>query len=273
MVDTGGYDAFISYRRKDGLRLANWLRSQLQGFRLPKGLHADGSGSVVDSSEQLRIFLDVAYQKASSNFFDDWIRPNLSRARHLIVVVTPSLKDTLPDGKRHWVDLELEALLSMGGSVDDVILVLGPGASPDDLPDQLLSISPNWDWIDLRQFARLGRYSAWSAIQLAKIVAKIKNVADQDIPILTGEAARTRRRALLVGGALLASVIVGLSALTAWAAIERNRAERNEQSARAAERVANEQREEAARERDGAYRGFSQTSLALLSKKQTWRRR
>ena len=108
MDDTGGYDAFLSYRRKDGLALASWLRSQLLGFRLSAGLHAADSGRVIDASERLRIFLDVAYQKASVDFFDAWIKPNLARARHLVIVVTPSLKDALPDGKRHWVDLELD---------------------------------------------------------------------------------------------------------------------------------------------------------------------
>ena len=58
------YDAFISDRRSDGGRTARWLRRELQAFRPPRTLRDR-------LPRRLRIYLDAAYERGSTDFFEN----------------------------------------------------------------------------------------------------------------------------------------------------------------------------------------------------------
>lgn len=89
------YDAFISYRRADGGRTARWLRRELEAFRPPRTLRDR-------LPERLRIYLDTAYERGTTDFFDNTIRPALLASRFLIVVATPEAVHR-PNGQDDWI--------------------------------------------------------------------------------------------------------------------------------------------------------------------------
>ena len=72
------WDAFISYRRKDGAALARWIRGRLLRFHLPKEifdrLDAD---SVALHDRRPRVWLDTVYERPS----DDFLTKKVSRRR------------------------------------------------------------------------------------------------------------------------------------------------------------------------------------------------
>jgi WD40 repeat protein len=126
---------------------------------------------------------------------------------------------------------------------------MGPGAPIDRFPAPLERISARWDWVDLRFFSQSAlsrfRFGAQYDPQVAKVHAKIFDIEDGDLPILNREFVRARakvRRNLAIAAGV---VIVGLSGLTTWALLERDRAV-------AAEQVAIQQRDEAVRQRNAA---------------------
>ena len=88
------YDAFISYRRRDGGRLANWIRIQLQKYRLPVQLGEE-------RKKTLKIYLDTAFERATEDFWKNSIEPALQRSRFLIVVCTESLNQPRMDGTKN----------------------------------------------------------------------------------------------------------------------------------------------------------------------------
>ena len=86
------YDAFISYRRRDGSEVARWLRGRLQRFRLPAEMLAALRPELRALHERRpRIWLDRAYEKASDDFLIRKVYPALDASARLIVVATPSV--------------------------------------------------------------------------------------------------------------------------------------------------------------------------------------
>src|SRR5271169_4365760 len=81
-VATFVYDAFVSYRRSDGENTARWLRRELQAFRPSRSLRDR-------LPQHLRIYLDTAYERGATDFFENTIKPALLASRWLIVVATP----------------------------------------------------------------------------------------------------------------------------------------------------------------------------------------
>ena len=76
------YDAFISYRRSDGGRVARWLRRQLLWYRLPRSMRER-------SGRRLRIYIDTTYELGAADFYEQNVKPALLSSSHLIVVATP----------------------------------------------------------------------------------------------------------------------------------------------------------------------------------------
>jgi hypothetical protein len=85
MMDTAefSYDAFISYRRADGTKVARWARRELETYRAPRSLR-DRFG------RKLRIYLDTAYESGTSDFYQHNIKPALLASRFLLIVATPA---------------------------------------------------------------------------------------------------------------------------------------------------------------------------------------
>src|SRR5205807_2438218 len=110
-------------------------------------------------------------------------------------------------------------------------------------------ISARWDWIDLRFFSESPlqrfRQGAQYDAQIAKVLAKIYEVDDGDLPILNREFARARGKVRRNLATAAGCVMIGLAGLTAWALVERSRAV-------AAEEVAIQERDEAVRQRNAA---------------------
>jgi len=93
------YDAFISYRRSDGSRVARWLRRELESFRPPRALR-DRFG------RKLAIYLDTAYERGTSDFYEQSILPALLNSRYLIVIATPEAVG-LSAGSDDWIAREI----------------------------------------------------------------------------------------------------------------------------------------------------------------------
>src|SRR5262245_16124347 len=92
MADTtSGYDLFISYRRKDGLPFANWLRRRLVTYRLP-GRYRHRA------ARPLQVYQDTTYGRANEDFWTSNVLPALEASRYLGIVVTPSLFEPRTDG-------------------------------------------------------------------------------------------------------------------------------------------------------------------------------
>ena len=241
---------FISYRRRDGLVLAKWLRDRITGFQPPAELKA--KIDAIDASvggKQNRVFFDMSYQRPNVDFWDEHIAASLCRSRTLILLQTPSVFEKLDDGEPNWCEREIETYLNYYGEPSRILVVMAPGAPIDRFPEPLAKISARWDWIDLRFFSESPlqrfRHSGQYDPLLIKILAKIYDIADGELPLLNREFAKGRarvRRALAVAAC---TAIVSLSALTGWALMERDRAT-------GAEKTAVEQRDAAIRQRNAA---------------------
>ena len=94
------YDAFISYRRSDGGATARWLRRQLEAFRPRRALRDR-------LPRQLRVYMDTAYERGATDFFDNTIRPALLASHFLIVVATPDAV-LRPSGQDDWIKREID---------------------------------------------------------------------------------------------------------------------------------------------------------------------
>ncbi len=93
------YDAFISYRRSDGSRTAQWLRRELQSFRLPRALRAD-------LGRPVKLYLDTACERGTADFYENNIRPALLAARSLFVIATPDARRR-PAGTEDWIQRDV----------------------------------------------------------------------------------------------------------------------------------------------------------------------
>ncbi len=204
------YSAFISYRRSDGTKAANWLRDALQSYRLPKKLrggHAD----------KLRIFLDTAYERGAHHFYEKTIQPALLASDHLIVLATPDAVSREGPVQDDWMAREINDF-SQGPNAENLIVVRGAGDFDGPLPTRISEVYPNAQIIDLRgvtdlNFFNFGR-SAFFDNEKIKIVAALHDVPLDSMPILRQEAERRRqaRFGLFAGiGVAAISLSVGLS--------------------------------------------------------------
>jgi hypothetical protein len=244
------YLAFISYRRGDGGQIAHWLRERIGTFKPPRELVAKVSAYDERVGGRFnRVFFDMSYQRSHTDFWNDHIAPSVERSDNLLLLLTPSVFEKLPGGEPNWVEREIDTFLNAGKDPARILLLLGPGAPTDRVPDALAKISDRWDWADLRFFSP-SSYTRWRRgadydAQLTKILARIYDIADGELPALTREFERARARVyrrIYTAGAM---TITGLTALTIWAMVERQRAV-------TAEHVAVEQRDEAVRQRNAA---------------------
>ncbi len=198
------YTAFISYRRSDGTKTANWLRSALQSFRPPRSL-CERHGKPV------RIFLDTAYERGADDFYVRTIRPALLASRHLIVLATP---DAAARGGRiedDWMAREI-ADFGVGPNAGNLIVVRAAGAFDGPLPGNLAETYPNAQIIDLRgatewNLLNLGRKAFFDNEKL-KIVAALLDIPLEDMPLLRREEERKRQARIGLLTGLAAAVVV-----------------------------------------------------------------
>jgi hypothetical protein len=154
-----GYDAFISYRPKDGATLAGWLRRRLQHFRVPKEVYETLSAEKRALHDRRpRIWLDTAYEKSSDDFLIDKIFPALDGSARLIVVSSPSAFDPLGSGagteRPNWLEREIDRFVGSsvpGQTARPIDVAIAPGAPEHRFPGRLAE-HDRWDWIDFRGF-------------------------------------------------------------------------------------------------------------------------
>jgi hypothetical protein len=114
------FDAFISYRRKDGRTLAARLRDALEHYKLPRSIRRD--------RQRLKIYLDTAYERATEDFYENVILPALKRSRSIIVIATLGAYEARADGQRNWIEREIEDFRKLPQRAEGVRVVCGSGA-------------------------------------------------------------------------------------------------------------------------------------------------
>ena len=200
------YDAFISYRRSDGRRVAEWLRRELERFRPPKKL-------VYVAPKKLRVYLDTAYERGTDDFYENSIRPALLASRYLIVVATPDALVRAP-GKTDWMQRE-RADFANRPNARNVLVVRGAGEFPGTLPADLAERFPNIEIVDLRGAGRLSFLNPLRATRLAaeklKLLAPLLDVRLEDVPALRLEEEK-RQQARLGATAGLGFAVLALVA-------------------------------------------------------------
>ncbi len=99
------YLAFISYRRRDGAPVANWLRHRIGTFQPPRELQEKVNAADAKVGGRFnRVFLDMSYQRSHANFWEDHIGPSVQRSEKLLLLLTPSVFEKLPGGEPNWVE-------------------------------------------------------------------------------------------------------------------------------------------------------------------------
>ncbi len=215
------YDAFISYRRSDGIAVARWLRRALVGFRLPAALRGV-------YGRKLRVYLDSAYERGTSDFYAQSIKPALLSSRYLIVVATPNAMRR-PGGAEDWIEREISDFAG-GPGAGNVVVVRGAGDFDGPLPGNLKASFPNIEIVDLRgagpfwflSFSRVVRLSS----EKLKIVAPLFDIPPDEMPRLRQEEERRQQTQLgAIAGATLGT-LVAVGGLGVLALINQHKAVR-----------------------------------------------
>ncbi len=207
-----GYDAFISYRRSDGAQVAHWLRRELESFRLPRALRAAHPG-------KLRIYLDTAYERGTSDFYEQSIRPALLQSRYLLVLATPDavLRAT---GAEDWIQREV-ADFTAGPNGANVIAVRAAGDFDGPLPADLARRFPNIEIVDLRGAGRLSFLNPVRASRLSseklKLVAPLIELPTDAMPALRQEEERRQQARLGAASGLSLAVLAAVSGTSIYA--------------------------------------------------------
>lgn len=220
------YEAFISYRRQDSTSLANWVMQRLQRFKPPPTLLKLLAPQQQErfARRNRRYFLDREFQAANPHFWNDRLEPALRASRFLIVVTSREAFKPSGDGNKNWVVREIETFYEIHRDPRRIILLLGPGSDPADLPPSLMKISTHWDWVDLRDFKAGPR--RWLSLrrlgvlerELMTIVATLFEVPTHLVPVLRQVQERRRRLAWTAATTTIATVLalLTLAGATAW---------------------------------------------------------
>ena len=215
-----GFDAFISYRRSDGRQTAQWIRRELQNYRPPKSLR----GRV---AARLKIYLDTAYERGTSDFYEHSIKPALLASRFMVVVATPDAVQRA-SLTTDWIAREIDDF-SQGRNARNVIVVRAAGGLMEPLPGSLAERFPNIEIINLKSVGRFWFLNPAVAARIGneklKLIAPLIGLPPGDMPLLRQEEERRQQSRLgLAAGALL-SVLMAISALSVFALASRFRAE------------------------------------------------
>lgn len=161
----------------------------------------------------LRIFQDVAYGRAASDFFRDTLAPAVRASRVFILLCTPLAKQPESEGE-DWLKREFETFLERPAPWS-VVPCLAAGATPDSIPDWLSARFPRAEFVDLNPVTSgFWRWLPWrraaAADEVLKILALLHGVSPEQMPILRREDARRRLRAAwgLVGAALTLTLVL-----------------------------------------------------------------
>jgi tetratricopeptide (TPR) repeat protein len=215
------YDAFISYRRSDGGAVARWLRRQLEGFRAPAFLRSR-------VNRRLRVYLDTAYERGTSDFYEQSIKPALLASRWLLVVATPAAVRR-PDGAEDWMQREL-ADFSESPNARNVMAIRAAGEFDDPLPADLKERFPNIEIVDLRGATRFSFLNpvrvARLSVEKLKIVAPLLDLAPDEMPLLRREEEKREQTRLGAAAGVTLGTLASVSFLSLYALEARLRSTR-----------------------------------------------
>jgi hypothetical protein len=220
------YDAFICYRRSDGRAVAHWLRRELQALRVPNSIRQK-------FGRRLKVYLDVAYERGTTDFYEKTIQPALLASRFLIVIVTPDAVRRRVEGA-DWIEREIKEFTA-GPNEGNVLVVRGAGVLDGPLPAGLSERFPNIEVVDLRGAMLLSFLNPLRAARLGaeklKIAAPLLDLPPDLMPLLRREEeARQQTRVGLATGAALGTM-VAVGSLSAYALISRHDALRTSSDA------------------------------------------
>lgn len=222
------YDAFISYRRRDGAGIAQWLARRLRKSRLPRDVIKSLSPDFqAIHKRHPSVFLDTGYEKASANFLEEKIFPALDGSSRFIVIVTPAAFEASHfDGieRENWLCEEIAYFYKGNerlGRIRPIDVVIGPGEDGSRFPGRLAE-NPHWDWIDLRSFRW---WKAWfnerNDAALSKLTAGLYDVSREFLPKLDAQERRRRTRNIAIG---LVGVVLAIAAPSlTWLSVKLDR--------------------------------------------------
>jgi hypothetical protein len=207
------YDAFVSYRRSDGTKVARWVRRELETYRVPRSLR-EGFG------RKLRVYLDTAYESGTSDFYQQNIKPALLASRFLLILATPGAMRREGAAGEDWIEREVSDFTS-GPNANNVIAIRAAGEFDDSLPADLGRRFPNIEILDLRGAGRMWFLHPTRAGRLSseklKLVAPLLGIPPQEMPRLRQEEEiRQQTRLGAAAGAVL-GVLVAVSGLSVFA--------------------------------------------------------
>ena len=250
--ETYKYEAFISYRHKDpDMSVATALHRQLERFSIPPSIRK------THGIKKLRnVFRDQEELPTSTDLGRD-IEAALTFSKWLIVVASPRLLES------EWCLREVDFFLEMGRR-DSILILLAEGEPEESFPLQLRFVDVDGQPVEVEPLAADVRADSIGAMikklrrEKLRLLAPMLGVSYDDLFQRAKKYAR--RRALMLGAAALAVMIVfsgvvgNQMAKTANAnrqAEEANRiAEEADRQAEEANRIA----EEAARQAEEANR-------------------
>jgi tetratricopeptide (TPR) repeat protein len=201
---------------------ARWLRRELVKFRAPRSMRAR-------FGRRLKIYLDTAYERGASDFYEQSVKPALLSSSYLLVVATPAAIRR-SDEAADWMVREISDFTA-GPNGRNVVVVRGAGEFNDPLPGDLATRFPNIEIVDLRGAGRFWYFYPARIARLTseklKLVAPLLGVPFEDMPKLRQEEER-RQQSLMgsVTGAVL-GVLVAVSGLSIFALQSRNQAIRS----------------------------------------------
>jgi len=235
------YDAFISYRHIEPDReWAKWLRSALETYRVPKPLVVKGVARRVK-----RVFRDEEEVSAGANLSEE-VQVALDASRYLIVVCSPRVVES------RWCNAEIQHFRDRGWH-NRILALLIEGEPYESFPPALREIRRTIvredgerieEVEEVEPLAADVRESPEESTRLRKGTAKLRLLArilGCRFDDLRQRDAHRRQRRLTVFASALATLVLGVGVLAAWAFFQKSRAE-------TAERVAVD-READARER------------------------
>lgn len=211
------YDAFISYRRSDGTRVARWLRHALQGFRAPGRLREL-------RGRRLVVYLDTVYERGTQDFFEHNILPALRASRFLIVLATPEAS-LRTDASNDWMQREIDVFAALPQH-EQVIAVRGAGDFAGPLPAGLGQRYPQIELVDLRDAGSSTLFSPRRASrlqdELLKVAGPLLGVTLEEMPELRREQERRQQLRIGLWAGTGSALVVGAIA-TAFAALQGER--------------------------------------------------
>ncbi len=220
------FDAFLSYRRADGGRVANWLRKWMRSYRLPKSVRSH-LPSTHTLREPLSIFLDTEYSRAVPDYYERNILPSLQQAEHLLVIASPQAMSPGADGGKNWVEREIGDFLTTSQR-ENIIAVATPEFARDaslvqQMPGALLSHFPRLQIVVLRTFS-YWRFVWWPwtwHLRDAALtcVATLHHIPSELMPLLRQEEERLRRKRLGWVAAGACALLLLVTVLGGWALV------------------------------------------------------